>query len=115
MIDHNKQYRTRDGREVRLYATDGEKYNEIHGAMAGPFGWAVTSWPKNGRYFSEIESEKDLIEVKPRIQREYWVNLYENERTCYFHLSKTDADMCQGDDRIACIKWVIDCEEGEGL
>ena len=32
MIDKNKQYRTRDGREVRIYATDGYGHYPVHDA-----------------------------------------------------------------------------------
>ena len=32
MIDKSKTYRTRDGREVRIYATDGERGLRVHGA-----------------------------------------------------------------------------------
>lgn len=35
MIDKNKQYRTRDGREVRIYATDGDPIVPIHKAALG--------------------------------------------------------------------------------
>jgi hypothetical protein len=33
MIDINKKYRTRDGREVRIYATDGDGDPLTHGAI----------------------------------------------------------------------------------
>ena len=33
MIDKSKTYRTRDGREVRIYATDGVGDQAIHGAV----------------------------------------------------------------------------------
>lgn len=33
MIDKNKKYRTRDGKEVRIYCTDGRGLYPIHGAI----------------------------------------------------------------------------------
>ena len=33
MIDINKKYRTRNGREVRIYATDGWSASPVHGAI----------------------------------------------------------------------------------
>jgi hypothetical protein len=55
----------------------------------------------------------DLVEVKPRIQREAWLNVYPNCVTVYE--SHVDADKHAAPDRIACVKHVIDCEEGEGI
>ena len=33
MIDMKKKYRTKDGREVRIYATDGVGHYPVHGAV----------------------------------------------------------------------------------
>jgi predicted DNA-binding protein with PD1-like motif len=33
-IDINKKYRTRDGHEVRIYATDGMGLYPVHGAIS---------------------------------------------------------------------------------
>jgi hypothetical protein len=60
----------------------------------------------------------DLIEVKPRIKREVWVNVYPETSHMYsydvYH-TKDAADRHGGKDRIACVRIEIDCEEGEGL
>jgi hypothetical protein len=50
MIDINKKYTTRDGREVRIYATDGLGYHNVHGAVLCCDGWVSTSWNKDGMY-----------------------------------------------------------------
>jgi hypothetical protein len=52
--------------------------------------------------------------VKPRIKREVWVNVYPH---CIGDGMETKelADMKARLDRIACVKLIIDCEEGEGL
>jgi hypothetical protein len=118
MIDPAKKYRTRDGREVRIYAVDAKGKWPIHGATR--YGdndcWTIREWHENGMTPSSLGNhELDLIEVKPRIQREVWVNVYPNGNLCY-HDSREKADgagKCCG--RIACVKLVIDCEEGEGL
>ena len=68
MIDITKKYRTRDGREVRIYATDGGDNFPVHGAIKDrdePV-WRNYSWHSNG---SGVYSELDLIEVKPRIKQ----------------------------------------------
>jgi len=57
----------------------------------------------------------DLIEVKPRIQREVWVNVYPGCVGPFIFDCKEAADAQAGEPRIACVKVIIDCEEGEGL
>ena len=121
MIDINKKYRTRDGREVRIYATDGAECLSVHGAIKWVTGkgwkpdiagWRPCSWTKNGKAVDEEEFSCDLIEVKPRIQRTVWLNIYEREDR---PSTKKEADKHAFDTRLACVKVEIDCEEGEGL
>jgi hypothetical protein len=122
MISKDKQYRTRDGREVRIYATDGaDEAQCVHGAVKNYYGWAVTVWGKDGQCIYGAGSSgtsspaHDLIEVKPRIQRTVWMNVYEREDDVYGYISKERADNSAAPDRILCVKVEIDCEEGEGL
>ena len=118
MIDKSKQYRTRDGREVRIYATDGGGKDHIHGAVKHECGsWVAEHWFSGGKYAFSGVHMKDLIEVKPRIKREVWVNVYRQDDgeeflEIAFHKDELDA---VGDARIACVRLTIDCEEGEGL
>ena len=116
MIDKSKTYRTRDGREVRIYATDGRGDWPVHGAIKNEDGWCHTSWLSNGKW-QVTDMSVDLIEVKPRIKREVWVNVYPEESgmNTHAHECKKAANDCAGPDRIACVKLTIDCEEGEGL
>jgi hypothetical protein len=67
----------------------------------------------DGEYYRFINHEYDLVEIKPRIKRTIWLNIYEYCFLCCS--SKEEADHYDGDDRLACIKVEIDCEEGEGL
>ena len=119
MIDKSKQYRTRDGREVRIYATDGGNHADyVHGAIKEKGGgWAPYQWYSHGGYLSGTGDPRDLIEVKPRIKREVWVNVYPEESgmNTRAHDCKKAANDCAGPDRIACVKITIDVEEGEGL
>jgi hypothetical protein len=113
MIDPKKQYRTRYGREVRIYAVDGGGHKPIHGAIREGDGWFLTSWLYTGAGAIDCNS---LIEMKPRIQREVWVNVYPAWlQSDVMYQSKKAADDGAAPDRIACVKVVIDCEEGEGL
>ena len=118
MISKDKQYRTRDGREVRIYATDGHETYPIHGAIMDQ-GWCPHHWMPDGRGAFE---RFDLIEIKPRIRRTFWMNVYpENDIRPYE--DKYVADACETlrnvmgieSRRIACVKVEIDVEEGEGL
>jgi len=119
MIDINKKYRTRDGREVRIYATDGglEKCM-THGAAKSKSGyWEAASWyTAHGGYYDDgVHHQYDLIEVRPRHKRTVWVNVYGDDWDAYTAASKEDADENAADNRIACIKVKLDFEEGEGL
>ncbi len=114
MIELGKQYKTRDGSEVRIYAVDGDEEMPIHGSILTKHGWKVNSWARDGRWCPAMSHRNDLIEVKPRIKREVWVNVYPNGTSRSFE-EKRFADEHAMDHRIACVKLVIDCEEGEGL
>ena len=118
MIDKNKQYRTRDGREVRIYATDGHPELTVHGAVKLEDGWEVCGWRSDGRLGGYTITDSDLIEVRPRIKREVWVNVYRQNdgyEFATYHDNATDAWSESGDAIIARACVPIDCEEGEGL
>ena len=111
MIDINTKYRTRDGREVRIYATDGGDDFPVHGAIKDrdKAVWRNYSWHSNG---FGVYSDLNLIEVRPRHKQTVWVNVY-NEGGPTAHKLKEQADCYSC--RIACIKVELDFEEGEGL
>jgi hypothetical protein len=118
MIDINKKYRTRDGREVRIYATDcGRDGDMVHGAVKKQSEWwEQCSWHKDGRFYGGPHShELDLIEVRPRHKRTVWMNMYGTGTVPETFNSKKDADRASIYGRIACVKVELDFEEGEGL
>lgn len=118
MIDPKKTYKTRDGREVRIYAVDGDEEMPVHGAILTKHGWKVNSWARDGKWCPNMTDAVDLIEVKPSIKREVWVNVFKHEDGAEFfecHECKASANLNSGTARIACVKVVIDVEEGEGL
>lgn len=118
MIDINKKYKTRDGREVRIYATDGAN-GKVHGAIKSSIdgAWYQHEWFENGllvRVDSSINAA-DLIEVRPRHKRTVWLNVYATE-IHFAYDTKEEADSSvRRPKRIACIKVDLDFEEGEGL
>ena len=104
----------RDGREVRIYATDGGGGFLIHGAIYDD-GWQLHHWSHNGesRYiYDGSRGDYTLIEVKPRIKRTVWLNVWSNNVRSF---CSEYAAGSEGQGRLACVKVEIDCEEGEGL
>jgi hypothetical protein len=74
MIELGKQYRTHDGREVRIYAVDGNGSDVIHGAYRTADGqWELAGWRADGSWIPNGKCAEDLIEVKPKITRTYWL------------------------------------------
>ena len=116
MISKDKTYRTRDGREVRIYALpDVGDCIHVHGAIKKDIGWDVCSWRWDGRRLQCEMHKDDLIEVKPRIKRTVWLNVYEDDITGPFSsLYEAKLKMWERP-RLACVKVEIDCEHGEGL
>lgn len=57
-----KTYKTRDGREARVYATDGTGSYPVHGAISAPDGWGLTCWTRHGAFDRAGESDLDLID-----------------------------------------------------
>jgi hypothetical protein len=112
MIDINKKYRTRNGHEVRIYATDGKGIYPVHGAVKVEGGWRFSTWKETG--IEGVNNIHDLIEVRPRHKRTVWVNVYgrPDDVTAYNDKWKADQSVSP---RIACIKVDLDFEEGEGL
>lgn len=116
-ISMNKQYRTRDGRPVRLLCVDRKRRGQISGfpicGLVEMEGTEYISWwSVDGVHFAHSPQE-DLIEIKPHIKRELWVNVYDNGAES--HNIRRNADFYAGSQRLACVKVEIDCEEGEGL
>lgn len=113
MIDLNKQYRAKEGYKIKLAFIDG---NKVYGFYEFPDGcWKGTSWYlSDGQYMdSHWPHGLDLVEVHPRIKRTVWLNVHEDCTS--LHYAKEFADFHHRNDRLACIKVEIDCEEGEGL
>jgi hypothetical protein len=117
MIEASKKYKTRGGRDVRIYAVDGAGGYPVHGAydLEGA-GWQPAAWTADGlfRTGDANGNELDLIEVKPRIKRTVWLNVYAEYVSAAYN-SEEMADLAADKDRIARVKVDIDVEEGHGL
>jgi len=88
-IEMGKTYRTRDGREVRIYAVDVGPSRSVHGTvkMANE-EWEAYSWKSDGTYFMCPGAIVDLIEVRQKITRTYWLAHYPDGITLYEQLYK---------------------------
>jgi hypothetical protein len=108
MISKDKTYRTRDDREVRIYATDGFGDHPIHGAFKRQDDWDCICWTEDGACI--FNPSWNLIEVKPRIKRTVWISVYDHD------VSASEIRTTQRLETPRCrVKVEIDCEEGEGL
>ncbi len=114
MIDKNKQYKTRSGREVRIYATDGAEPYPVHGAIKLGDGWIYALWKSTGCCVSSVfqEMPDDLIEIKPRIKFDRW---YVVNRNGDYSIWQNKPDAASAVNAFAVKHVVFEVEEGEGL
>lgn len=116
MIEIGKQYKTRDGREGRIYAVDAGGMYPIHGAIQTGSEWCITSWTRVGEQLHGNKCQGDLIEVKPA--RTEWLNIngpnWRSDTGCVHpYETRSEADDHAMPERIACIQ--ITFREGDGL
>jgi len=118
MIDKNKVYKTRDGREVRIYATDGRAMYPIHGAILQEHGWQQSCWAVDGLHSisSSGNHSGDLIEVRPRHKRMVWLTVWSNN---YIEASGKpewrNGPLGCGEEPIARLMVDVEYNNGEGL
>ena len=62
-IEPGKYYKTRDGRKVRIYATDGLAEYPIHGAVLNNNGWRAAMWDSSGSAYNNlaIQATVDIV------------------------------------------------------
>jgi hypothetical protein len=91
MISKYKQYTTREGQEVRIYATDGYGSYPIHGAALTDNGWNNTVWSRKGNFNILVETLFDLIEIVPKVKVwvEYYLDRYGNFITARYFSEDT--------------------------
>ena len=79
-LDFSKpeELQTRNGRAVRIYATDGSGIYCVHGAIQLDGWWMQERWDNDGESFSG-ECRDDLVRKPARVTG--WVNVYRSGRT----------------------------------
>jgi hypothetical protein len=73
MLDLTKPVQTRDGRPVRIYATDGYGVFSIHGAIDTGAGFELAQWSSDGRSLA-YTPQYTLVNVP--VKHMGWFNVY---------------------------------------
>lgn len=94
-FEAGKTYKTRDGREARIYATDAGGDFPIHGAMKYGIAWVSQSWRVNGACDHSINGHPFDLLPEPC---EFWINVYPNGGVAT-HRSESDAKKFRDDGR----------------
>ena len=68
------ELQTRDGRAVRIYATDGLGIYFVHGAIKNNKGWIQDRWDDEGANYRSYGAN-DLVRKPAHVTG--WVNVYE--------------------------------------
>jgi len=71
-IEVGKTYYTRDGKEVRVYATDGGYATPIHGAELQREGWVARQWEKDGTHIQNSDSKITHEKWEPQDKELVW-------------------------------------------
>ena len=72
MIDINKKYTTRDGKEVNIYAIYELGYHNVHGAVLCGDVWVSTSWNKDGMYNTGQQAYPLVEAWQPQDKEPVW-------------------------------------------
>lgn len=79
MISLDKQYRTRDGKEAKIYSVNNGGDYPVHGAVKFGDQWYQECWTKDG--YSDVvcaEDVGDLIEVKKSYMKKVRLDLWKD-------------------------------------
>ena len=116
MIEMGKEYRTRDGREVVILATNGRGFYSVVGQVNDNGDWVHENWTADGTVFEDCRcSPGDLIEVKPVRVFERWVNVHHNGHSSWYKTREDAAAFATEMGRIACLHIRQEYREGDGL
>jgi hypothetical protein len=119
IVEMTKEYRTRDGHEVRLYAVNQSGLFPVHGAIRSTSGfWFCTAWTEEGRNRIDCPNHvHDLVEAPARIRTTAWVSVYKVFDKYMFGVyeSHKQAQQSSAQDCLAIVNIDIDCEQGEGI
>lgn len=123
-LDGTRPVTTRDGKKVTLYCVDAPGKWPVHGRIEG--NDVPTSWNAHGNYQSRGKSSYDLFQSPPPkpFKSGSWVNVYPPTvsgpdvyqiTVSEPYDNKAAADAIAHPGRIACVRVVIEGNEGDGL
>jgi hypothetical protein len=107
MIELGKTYQTRNGRPARLVAVDSTWAFGFVGAMR-PCMWNAETGKASDRFSDLGGTDADLIEVKPKTVRTYWLTHYPEATYCYWQDDKPTDIAITG-------PHFVEFREGDGL
>ncbi len=119
-ITMDREYQTRDGREVRILCVDRKAKGlqpVIALVMDGDSELQKVYQP-DGRHYGDCEShDLDLVPKPKRITGTVWLNRYGNRaiQALFNYSSREEADRASAVDRTECFAIEFDIPEGEGL
>jgi hypothetical protein len=116
-IDFSKPIQTRHGKPARIVCRDLKGSYAVVAIVDNGEEEIPFRYTSEGLFFNrDMPHDYDLVNVKHRIKRSVWINLYHrNGMTGVTHDTKEQADEGSMGSRIACVEVLIDCEEGQGL
>ncbi len=81
-IEVGKFYKDRSGRRVRIYCLDGDKDNEIRGAVIYGGEWVASTWNSNGDFMGR-ETKYDIVSEweEPKKKVRLYAYLYNIDKT----------------------------------
>jgi hypothetical protein len=118
VIEIGKEYRTREGKLVRLYTVNGANASQpvVGERLVYADAWGVSTWDTQGRWAHDgAEHKHDLIEVKPVRVFERWVNVHHNGHSSWYKTREDAAAFATEMGRIACLHIRQEYKEGDGL
>jgi hypothetical protein len=116
MIDPNKKYTTRDGRDVVIYAVYPDIKWGVHGAIKNRDGtYAMEDWTHAGTYaINGATTDCDLIEVKePPKELTGWLNIFNDGDAVLFDSFEGASLFGESNGIIARKRITIQYREGE--
>lgn len=116
MIEVGKSYTTRDGRDVRIYATDhtGDDNHPVCGAVLKNNQWYSCKWTEDGKWTanSNIEHPKDLIESKTI---DIWIVTFSNPNISPVVYFSEPPECVKSENLFSIVKKTITTRYREGL
>ncbi len=108
-----------------LCSNDGKRTPFILLSDKGPGGYPIVGYFEGvkhggfydiyGRWEADSDDKPTIINTPTKRKIKFWVNVYPNLVITHHNVSRQQSDSCAGVERIACLEFEREFEEGEGL